>query len=70
VRRLLDEGDEQILLADFKSYADAQARALEEFAEPGLWARKAILNTGHAGVFSSDRTVADYAREIWHVGAL
>jgi starch phosphorylase len=70
VRQLLDEGDQEMLLADFKSYADAQARALEEFANPGCWARKAIHNIAHAGVFSSDRTVADYAREVWHVGAL
>jgi starch phosphorylase len=70
VNRLLDEGDEFMLLADFKSYADAQARALEEFGIPGLWARKSILSTSHAGVFSIDRTVAHYAREIWHVGAL
>jgi starch phosphorylase len=70
VHRLLDAGDPEMLLAEFKSYADVQARALEEFGTPELWARKAILNTAHAGVFSSDRTVADYAREVWHVGAL
>jgi starch phosphorylase len=70
VHRLLEEGDDYMLLADFKSYADVQARALEEFAVPTTWARKAILNTARAGSFSSDRTVAEYAREIWQLGAL
>jgi starch phosphorylase len=68
VQHVLDEGDEYMLLADFKSYAEA--RALEDFATPAVWARKAILNTARGGSYSSDRTVAEYAREIWQLGAL
>ncbi len=70
VRRLIDEGDEYMLLADFKPYADAQSRALQDFQSQACWARKAILNTARVGFFSSDRTIAEYAREIWHVEAV
>jgi starch phosphorylase len=70
VRRLLDEGDEYMLLADFKPYADAQERALQDYQHPTRWARKAILNTARVGFFSSDRTIAEYAREIWQVKSL
>jgi hypothetical protein len=69
-RGALDDGDEYMLLADFKPYADAQARALQDFQSPACWARKAILNTARVGFFSSDRTIAEYAREIWHVEAV
>jgi starch phosphorylase len=70
VRRLLDEGEEYMVLADFKPYLDAQERASQEFQDTALWARKAILNTARVGFFSSDRTIAEYARDIWHVEPL
>jgi starch phosphorylase len=52
-------------LAYLQSYARAQARAAALYAIPGEWAHKAILNVACSGRFSSDRTIADYAAEIW-----
>jgi starch phosphorylase len=66
-RALIDEGDRYLHLADFASYAEAQRRAESEYTNHGLWARKAILNVARMGRFSSDRTVAEYARDIWDV---
>src|SRR5262249_1163568 len=61
--------DRYMHLADLASYleADRQLRAL--YANPDAWARKAILNVASSGKFSSDRTVSEYAAEIWHVAA-
>jgi glycogen phosphorylase len=64
-RRLLEEGDPYFHLADFPSYLDAQRRAEQDYLDPRLWAQKAILNVARMGKFSSDRTIAEYAREIW-----
>ncbi|SEH25934.1 glycogen phosphorylase [Magnetospirillum fulvum] len=61
-------GDHYLLTADFAQYLAAQERADRTFADPDLWVRKAILNVARMGKFSSDRTVAEYARQIW--GAL
>jgi starch phosphorylase len=58
-------GDQYMLLADFQSYAECQERVSKEFQHPDLWARKCILNVASVGKFSSDRSIADYAREIW-----
>jgi starch phosphorylase len=62
--------DEYLHLADFASYIAAQARALHAFGQKQCWTRQAMLNTARVGFFSSDRTVAEYARDIWHVEAL
>ena len=62
---LLQHGDYYFHLADLKSYADAQARAGEMYADQEEWTRKAILNIAASGKFSSDRTIAEYARTIW-----
>ena len=62
---LLTRGDYYMHLADLRSYADAQARAAALYTQPGAWAEKAILNVAHSGRFSSDRTIAEYAAEIW-----
>jgi glycogen phosphorylase len=70
VHRLLHEGDEYLHLADFQAYAAAQAHAGRDFQDRASWARRAILNTARVGFFSSDRTIAEYAREIWHVEAV
>ena len=64
---LLAHGDHYMHLADLKSYLDADQRLCELYAEPDAWARKAILNIAGAGKFSSDRTIAQYASEIWNV---
>ena len=63
---LLTDGDYFMHLADLKSYLDADRRLVELYANPEEWARKAILNVASAGKFSSDRTIAEYAREIWN----
>jgi starch phosphorylase len=57
--------DDYFVLADFASYVATQARISCEYVEPALWTRKAILNVARIGCFSSDRTVREYAREIW-----
>jgi len=64
---LLTHGDYYMHLADLKSYLDADRRIRELYADPVGWTRKAILNVAGSGKFSSDRTIAEYAREIWKV---
>jgi glycogen phosphorylase len=54
-------------LADLKSYLEADRKVVELYGKSEEWARKAILNVGGSGKFSSDRTIAEYAREIWDV---
>jgi starch phosphorylase len=63
---LLDRGDYYMHLADLTSYADAQQRLGELYADQDAWARKAIINVACSGKFSSDRTIAEYAAEIWN----
>jgi starch phosphorylase len=62
---LLDRGDPYMHLADFRAYAETQERVEALYRDPDAWARKAILNVAASGKFSSDRTVSEYAREIW-----
>jgi glycogen phosphorylase len=52
-------------MADLISYLDADHRLVELYASPEEWTRKAILNVARSGKFSSDRAVAQYAREVW-----
>ena len=66
-RVVLDPGDGYVHLADLPAYIEAQDRVAGEFGRPGAWAAKAILNVARIGPFSSDRTVREYAREIWRV---
>ena len=63
---LLDRGDPYMHLADLTSYADAQRRIADLYEDRQAWAQKAILNVGCSGRFSSDRTIAEYAANIWH----
>ncbi len=62
---LLTRGDYYLHLADLASYLDADRRLLELYADPQAWTRNAILNIASSGKFSSDRTIAEYAAEIW-----
>src|SRR5882762_5116267 len=62
---LLANGDHYMHLADLVSYCHAQDRLGELYANPDEWARKAILNVASSGKFSSDRTIHEYATEIW-----
>jgi glycogen phosphorylase len=64
---LLEQGDHYMHLADLKSYLDADRRSIELYAQPDEWARKAILNIASSGKFSSDRTIKEYATQIWKV---
>ena len=64
---LLTGGDYYMHLADLGSYLEADRRLLELYADPDGWTRKAILNIAGSGKFSSDRTIAEYAAEIWDV---
>src|SRR4051812_24299655 len=60
-------GDFYMHLADLKSYLDADERLVSLYADPDAWARKAILDIAASGKFSSDRTISEYAVEIWDV---
>jgi starch phosphorylase len=64
---LLAHGDHYMHLADLQSYLDADKRLLELHADQDAWARLAILNVAGSGKFSADRTIAEYAAEIWNV---
>src|SRR6476469_7185878 len=64
---LLTDGDYYMHLADLKSYLEADGRLCELYADSAGWARKAILNIAGWGKFSSDRTIAEYAKDIWNV---
>jgi starch phosphorylase len=63
---LLDRGDYYMHLADLTSYAQAQEQLGKLYSEPDAWARKAIVNVACSGKFSSDRTITEYAAEIWN----
>ena len=59
--------DMYFILKDFRSYAEAQKRVEAAYRDENWWARAAMLNTASAGKFSSDRTIEEYAKEIWHL---
>src|SRR6266851_2353138 len=65
LREPLISRDHYMHLADLKAYLEADRRLLELYADPPEWTRKAILNIASSGKFSSDRTIAEYAAEIW-----
>jgi len=64
---LLTNGDHYMHLADLRSYLEADQRLCEAYRDRETWGRKAILNVAGSGKFSSDRTIAEYATEIWEV---
>lgn len=59
--------DYYLLLSDIGSYIDIQAKVGKDFLNKASWGKKAILNVAHSGKFSSDRTIAEYAKDIWDV---
>lgn len=67
VKSLLEGGDTYCLLADFRSYIDMQDKVDELYLQPQEWTKKAVLNVARMGKFSSDRTIKQYANEIWHI---
>jgi starch phosphorylase len=66
---LLTRGDRYMHLADLKSYLQADHELNDLYANRDEWARRAILNVAASGKFSSDRTIGEYAREIWNAKA-
>ena len=55
-----------MLLADFRSYVECHEKVAKEYLDTKTWAKKAILNVARMGKFSSDRTIKEYAEEIWN----
>ncbi|OFV37390.1 glycogen phosphorylase [Klebsiella sp. HMSC16A12] len=64
---LINFGDHYQVLADYRSYVDCQDRVDELYQNPEEWAYKAMLNIANMGYFSSDRTIQEYAKYIWHI---
>lgn len=64
---LLSEGDRWMVLLDFEDYINAHKTVDEWFVDRASWAEKCIKNIANSGIFSSDRTIDQYAKEIWHI---
>lgn len=64
---LMSKNDEYYLLADFASYVAGQERISKLYANPLQWARVCLVNIANSGFFSSDRTIEDYVKDIWHL---
>ena len=67
INSLVWGGDHYMLLADYASYVATQAQVDELYCQPRLWCQQAIANVAGMGVFSSDRTIGQYAKDIWHI---
>ncbi len=67
---LLAENDEFFVLRDFDSYAKAHERVASAYRDQESWLRMSLINIARSGYFSSDRTIAEYAREIWRIGGV
>ena len=67
---LLHHGDQYMLLADFAPYVSCQERVSQVYCNQEEWTKKSILNVANMGKFSSDRTIQEYAKEIWGVSSI
>ncbi|MDD4017621.1 MAG: glycogen/starch/alpha-glucan phosphorylase [Kiritimatiellae bacterium] len=67
IRSLLDFNDHYMLLADLRDYIETQDKVEALYRQPHKWDRKALINVARSGKFSSDRTIREYARDIWHI---
>jgi starch phosphorylase len=70
IRAIRSPGDPWVTAADFRSFVDAQERAEVAYRDSEAWTRMSILNTAASGRFSTDRTIADYNRDIWRLDPL
>jgi starch phosphorylase len=61
------ESDPFLVLADYQSYVESQTQVDMLWRNPPAWTRKSIINVAHMGKFSSDRSIRDYCRQVWHV---
>jgi starch phosphorylase len=68
--KLLNDGEQYFHLADFSSYACTKEQVLRDYVMHDEWSRKAVLNIARSGKFSSDRTIREYARDIWGITPL
>ena len=64
---LMFKNDEYLLLADFDAYKHAQTRVQERYQDKAGWAKMCLINIAKSGFFSSDRTIKQYADEIWNI---
>jgi starch phosphorylase len=67
---LKSPNDPWMTIADFRSYIDAQARVSEAYRDKERWTRMSIMNTASSGKFSTDRTISEYAKDIWGLAAV
>jgi starch phosphorylase len=67
IQSIYSPHDPWMTAADFRGYVDAQHRVAQAYRSVEAWTRMSILNTAASGKFSSDRTIQDYNREIWHL---
>lgn len=67
IRSLLDFNDHYMLLADLRDYIETQDKVEALYSQPHKWDKKALMNVARSGKFSSDRTILEYARDIWRV---
>ncbi len=66
-KSLLKEGDTYFLLADFKAFKESQDKVFEAYKDQKAWAKMSLMNIANSGIFSSDRTIMQYAQEIWGI---
>ena len=62
-----DRADTYFILKDFRSYAEAHQSVDKAYRDQAWWAKAAILNTANCGKFTSDRTIEEYVKDIWHL---
>ncbi|MFC1851892.1 glycogen/starch/alpha-glucan phosphorylase [candidate division CSSED10-310 bacterium] len=67
IESLLYQGDNYMVIADYQSYCNCQQKVASLFQNQAMWTQKSIINTAHVGKFSSDRTIQEYADEVWGV---
>ncbi len=70
VDSLINFGDHYQVLADYRSYVDCQDKVDELYRHPEEWTTKSMINIANMGYFSSDRTIKEYAENIWHIDSV